>query len=210
VFTHLARGQDVTTRDAILDAALEVMRTRGLAQTTTKEIARTAGFAEGTLYNVFTDKTDLILCVLAERLPRIAIMTDGVADLVGKNSVKENLTTIVVEIARCYRAVLPMVMALFSDMELLARETEASRSRGGPGPGVIVHYVGEYLRGEQTSGRVSATMSVDAAAMTLVGACMHDAYLGSLSDRGPSEDQEAAFAPLAEGIVATVLHGICS
>jgi AcrR family transcriptional regulator len=199
----------VTTRDEILDGALEVMRTRGLGRTTTKEIASVAGFSEGTLYKLFADKAHLILAVLAERLPRIALTTEGVADLVGKNTVEENLTVMVVEIESCYRTILPTVMALFSDMELLALQIEAANTRGGPGPGVMVHYVGEYLRGEQAGGRLSGTASVDAAAFALVGACMHHAFLGTFSDLGSADYQEESFGPLAEGIVSTVLHGIC-
>src|ERR1700679_3578661 len=59
------------TRDRILDAAAHVMRTRGFARTTTKEIARAAGFSEATLYKHFQDKTDLFLAVLKERLPSL-------------------------------------------------------------------------------------------------------------------------------------------
>ncbi|MGH3995405.1 MAG: helix-turn-helix domain-containing protein, partial [Pseudonocardiaceae bacterium] len=36
----------MSTRDRILDGAAEVMRTRGLANTTTKEIAKAAGLSE--------------------------------------------------------------------------------------------------------------------------------------------------------------------
>ena len=59
------------TRDRILDAAAHVMRTRGFARTTTKEIARAAGYSEATLYKHFQDKTDLFLAVLKERLPSL-------------------------------------------------------------------------------------------------------------------------------------------
>src|ERR1700760_4013925 len=59
------------TRDRILDAAAHVMRTRGFARTTPKEIARAAGYSEATLYKHFTDKTDLFLAVLKERLPSL-------------------------------------------------------------------------------------------------------------------------------------------
>jgi AcrR family transcriptional regulator len=200
----------LTTRDAILDGALEVMRTQGLGRTTTKEIARAAGFSEATLYKVFTDKTHLILAVLAERLPQIALTPEGVAALVGKNTVKENLTAMVVEIDSCYREILPTVMSLFSDTDLLTREIAATHSRGGPGPGVIVHYVGEYLKAEQAGGRLGTTISPDAAALALVGACMHHAFLGSMSDLESGQDQDEGFGALAEGIVAAVLHGICT
>ncbi|HEY2278086.1 MAG TPA: TetR/AcrR family transcriptional regulator [Streptosporangiaceae bacterium] len=59
------------TRDRILDAAAHVMRTRGFARTTTKEIARAAGYSEATLYKHFQDKTDLFLAVPKERLPSL-------------------------------------------------------------------------------------------------------------------------------------------
>jgi AcrR family transcriptional regulator len=199
----------VTTRDAILDGALEVMRARGLARTTTKEIARAAGFSEATLYKLFTDKTDLFLCVFAERLPWGAAVRDGVSDLVGQNSVQENLTAMVVEIERLFDTSLPIAMSLFSDAELLAREAEAVHARGGLGPGIVIQRLGDYLRGEQAGGRVSATAPVDAAATALVGACMHHAFVGSFSDRGRGGDRERAFAALADGVVAAVLYGIC-
>ena len=44
-----------STRDRMLDAAYTVMRTRGLARATTKEIAREAGFSEAALYKHFED-----------------------------------------------------------------------------------------------------------------------------------------------------------
>ncbi len=52
-----ARGTD--TRQALIDAALEVFLQRGFARATTREIARTAGLAEGTIYRHFVDKYDL-------------------------------------------------------------------------------------------------------------------------------------------------------
>jgi AcrR family transcriptional regulator len=197
----------VTTRDAILDGALEVMRARGLARTTTKEIARASGFSEATLYKLFTDKTDLFLSVFAERLPQVTVMTDDVAGLVGKNTVEANLTAMLVEIERLWDASLPIAMSLFSDAGLLAREAEAVRARGGPAPGAIIQRVGDYLRGEQAAGRVSTTAPVDAAATALVGACMHHALVGSFINHGRGGGREQDFV-LAGGVVAAVLHGI--
>ena len=47
-------GED--TREALIDAALEVFLRRGFARATTREIAQTAGVAEGTIYRHFADK----------------------------------------------------------------------------------------------------------------------------------------------------------
>jgi AcrR family transcriptional regulator len=49
------------TRERILQAALELFREKGLEGTTTKEISRRAGVAEGTLFNYFKTKEDLAL-----------------------------------------------------------------------------------------------------------------------------------------------------
>jgi AcrR family transcriptional regulator len=49
------------TKLRILEAALQLFRERGLEATTTKEISRKAGIAEGTLFNYFETKEDLAL-----------------------------------------------------------------------------------------------------------------------------------------------------
>ena len=49
------------TKERILAAALELFRQQGLEGTTTKEVSRKAGIAEGTLFNYFKTKEDLAL-----------------------------------------------------------------------------------------------------------------------------------------------------
>lgn len=49
-----------------MTAAVAVLRERGMANTTTKETARTAGVAEGGIHDHFADKTDLIAASMAE------------------------------------------------------------------------------------------------------------------------------------------------
>jgi len=49
------------TKEKILAAALELFREHGLDGTTTKQISRKAGIAEGTLFNYFKTKEDLAL-----------------------------------------------------------------------------------------------------------------------------------------------------
>ncbi|MGV0026046.1 TetR/AcrR family transcriptional regulator [Phormidesmis priestleyi] len=57
-----------TTRERLLDAAERVIRTKGLAAASTREIAREAGCADGTLYNHFVDRADLFVAVFLEKL----------------------------------------------------------------------------------------------------------------------------------------------
>jgi AcrR family transcriptional regulator len=197
-----------TSREKILDGALEVMRARGLARATTKEIARAAGVSEALLYKLFTDKTDLFLCVFAERLSWRSALRDYVTDRVGKRTVAENLTAMLIEIEQLFDANLPIAMSLFSDVELMAREVEALKTRGGPGPGVLIQNVGDYLRAEQAAGRVRTGVAIDAAATTLVATSLHRAFAAYFYVGGRGEDHKKAFGDLAEGVVAVVLGGI--
>src|ERR1051326_5168978 len=48
-------------KERILAAALQLFREKGLEGTTTKEVSRKAGIAEGTLFNYFKTKEDLAL-----------------------------------------------------------------------------------------------------------------------------------------------------
>jgi AcrR family transcriptional regulator len=52
-----------TTKQRLLDAAERVIRTKGLAAASTREIAREAGCADGTLYNHFSDRADLFAII---------------------------------------------------------------------------------------------------------------------------------------------------
>ena len=56
------------TRQAILKAALEFFSEKGFHRTTTREIARRAGIAEGTMFNYFRTKEDLALYFFEKEL----------------------------------------------------------------------------------------------------------------------------------------------
>ena len=56
------------TRQAILKAALELFSRKGFQVTTTKEISKKAGIAEGTLFNYFRTKEDLALYFLEQEV----------------------------------------------------------------------------------------------------------------------------------------------
>ncbi len=198
------------TRDAILDGALRVMQTRGLARTTTKEIARAAGYSEATLYKLFADKVDLLLCVQAERLPRIGVVSDGAASLAGTGTVAGNLHQIAVEMTGFYQTVLPIAMSIFSDSDLLARHRDAVRARG-PGPEAISDGVRAYLAAEQAAGRVGPAAPVDGTAMALAGACMHQAFLWCFDGEAgvPAARGSARADAFAAGAVAAILPALC-
>ncbi|MEU8308758.1 helix-turn-helix domain-containing protein [Actinomadura sp. NPDC048955] len=107
-------------RDRILAAAVTVIRSRGIVAATTKEIARTAGVSEGSLYNHFANKTALFAAALAEVTGTARSAMAELAGSVGQNSVEENLTRLAAEMIRFYGELLPMTGPVLADPELIA------------------------------------------------------------------------------------------
>ncbi len=58
-----------TTRRKILAAALDLFRTIGFDATTTREIAKHADIASGTLFNYFPTKEAIVTCMVMEAQP---------------------------------------------------------------------------------------------------------------------------------------------
>ena len=68
--TRAARAQGLEGRDEILSAALRVFARRGYRQAAVDEIADEGGYSKGALYWHFSDKEDLLLTLLEERVDR--------------------------------------------------------------------------------------------------------------------------------------------
>lgn len=62
-------GRD--TREAIIDAALEVFAEKGFHGASLKEIAAPVGIRDSAIYHYFASKEQLVDAILAERTPRI-------------------------------------------------------------------------------------------------------------------------------------------
>lgn len=169
------------TRDDIVAAAAHIMRTRGYAHATTKEIAREAGYSEATLYKHFTDKTRIFLSVLTEQLPELTTVLSRLADSGAQRDVKENLAEAAATALEFYTANFPIAMSLFSSTELLTahrqRLVEEADGVGSMGPDLPLTLLRDYLAAEQERGRMRAGADPDAAASLLLGACFQRAFL---------------------------------
>jgi AcrR family transcriptional regulator len=166
----------MNTRDAILDAAAAVMRERGLARATTKEIARAAGYSEATLYKHFDDKQEIFLSVLKERMPSFS----SPLELVGAATVRINVAAIVEQLMKFYVLTFPIAASIFGSPELLATQRDGIRARN-VGPEGPVHAVRVYLDGEVESGRLPTNLNTDAVAKLLTGAAMQQAFLATFN-----------------------------
>jgi AcrR family transcriptional regulator len=66
-------------RNQILDAAAAVFAEKGFHRATTKQIAKTAGVSEGTIYNYFDSKADLLIGIMT-RLAELEHLDEELAD----------------------------------------------------------------------------------------------------------------------------------
>src|SRR5262249_52343524 len=129
------------TRQRILDAAQRLIEKSGFIRLTTKEIAREAGVAEGTIFKHFRRKDDLCRAVVLENSPRFqATITRQRA---GQGSVQKNLEEIALAAIRFADELIPLAATLFADSALLARHRRALQQRGG-GPKDVFDLIGRY------------------------------------------------------------------
>jgi AcrR family transcriptional regulator len=177
----------MSTRERILDAAEQILRTRGVALATTKEIAQASKVSEPTLYKYFDDKERLLLAVLRERLPGLS----RVSVRPGEGDVEDNLTDLVHAVLDFYQQSIPMLGALLADPQRMAAHREAM-NRHGAGPDKAVAIFANYLRAEQAIERINPDADPDATASLLIGACFHEAFL-----RYYAQGAAAAAAPRA-------------
>jgi AcrR family transcriptional regulator len=169
-----------------------VMRRRGLAHATTKEIAKAAGFSEATLYKTFADKIDLFLCVLTERLPKIDLVSGDLADRIGNGAVADTLRRTGEQLLAFYAESFPISASVFADSSLLVRYRDGVLARG-PGPAKVNQAVADYLRAEQRAGRIAPGAKPDAVAAALVGGCFQRAFLAAFTGEGADEERQAGF-----------------
>jgi AcrR family transcriptional regulator len=152
-------------REAILAATLQLLRERGIARLTTREVASLAGVSEASVYYHYTDRAGLLKAVFEEGLrPLQALNERGI----GGPDRLEVLTTLTSAIERFLDQALPVLNAAQSDREL--RDSLAAYMNDQDlGPHRGVRALGAYLAGEQASARVRADVDPQAVAMMLVG-----------------------------------------
>lgn len=193
----------MSTRQQILDAAERVMQARGLTGATTKEIAKEAGYAEGTIYNHFANKQELLVAVLQENLPSFVSIMQGLLERAGENSVGANLKALAQAVISYYQKIVPLSASFFADPELLNQQREWMREHGCP---LRLHQrVEAYIKLEQELGRCSKQINAMGAATLLLGACMQYVFLREFMGENPMPMPEQEFVT---NLVQTLIAGL--
>jgi AcrR family transcriptional regulator len=156
-------------RGRILEAADKVIREQGAARATTREIARAAGCAEGSIYVHFADKGELLLALIVERRPEFSRLVE-LPSFAGTASVRDNVEEFVVQVVGLLEDLLPLIAGLLADPALLARYAQRLRERQA-GPYEVMEAFRAYVRAEQREGRIDATVDPAFTASLLISAC---------------------------------------
>jgi AcrR family transcriptional regulator len=103
-------------RNQILDAAASVFAEKGFHRTTTKEIANAAGVSEGTIYNYFANKADLLVSMLT-RLVELRELTDELAGALQSDAqeflvaiFRDRMGRIIQSHEKMFQAILPEIL----------------------------------------------------------------------------------------------------
>jgi len=176
-------------RQRILDAAQRLIEEGGLFRLTTKNIARAAGCAEGTLFKYFKRKEDLCLAVVLENSPKFR--EDLARIQPGRANVRTNLIDIGLAAIRFFNKLIPLAVSLFADADLLIQHRKSMR-KGGRGPKDVFDLIARYIRGEQEAGRVNARVPPQSATALLLGACFQRVFIRQAmgEDLFPARDDD--------------------
>lgn len=164
------------TRERILDAAAKLVRTMGVAAATTKRIAAEAGVAEGSLYNHFPDKAQLLVHLVLERLPGIRDVFVRLVSDTESRPLEIRLTAALAEMIAFYDEALPILGGISADPDLL-RQCRVSLAGIGGGPQRAHEKLASILTEEQRQGRMNADADPQTIAFLLIGSCTEYAIL---------------------------------
>jgi AcrR family transcriptional regulator len=151
-------------REAIVEAALAVLREQGIANLTSREVAARAGVSDASVYYHFGDRAGLLQAVFEHGMKPLMFM----AGLEGEDlEPAAVISAAFASLERFFDDVLPVFHAAQADPELrsaLAAFVEAKHL----GPQKGVQLLGNYLRGQQEAGRVRADADADAIALLII------------------------------------------
>lgn len=171
-------------RQRILDAALGLIRERGIGRVTTREIALAAGAAEGSLFKNFGDKMGLLTELLSYELPEDqAWRAVAIEAPPGHGDLAAGLVLFMERAIDYYAAALPLNAGSLADRELLRRHQALNRERG-TGPQLALQGAVACLRGWQEAGYLDERADLYPMAVALCGGALICAYIEQLTGPG--------------------------
>jgi AcrR family transcriptional regulator len=124
-------------RQAILEAVIPLLVERG-SEVTTKEIARAAGIAEGTIFGVFADKRSLFLAAAEEAMNPADGEQAFDAALAGVPDLREGVIVVTGRVLERMRLTMSVMMAVRPQLIAAFHEEKAAGRKPELGPPAFV------------------------------------------------------------------------
>jgi AcrR family transcriptional regulator len=196
--TKPARGRP-SRRPEIIAATEALIRTRGLASTTTRAIAEQAGCSEAALYVHFDNRLTLLLAVLEESLPDMLVPLHALEQSIGARTPKQNLVQALRAVFAFHQRVVPMLCGLFADPQLLTayRDSLATRNKGPHG---AIARLQKYISAEQSLGRIHKSIDAETAATMLMASSFFKSFVSKFF--GAPTPSTAVFKKLVTAAIA--------
>jgi AcrR family transcriptional regulator len=192
----------MNTRQNLLEATRRIIEERGISRVTTKEIAREAGCAEGTLYKHFEHKEDLFLATIHENIP---LFIETLQDYQpGQNTIQENLTAIALAVLKYYGQILPLAASFFADIDLMKRYRKVMEELN-VGPMRVYERVAAYIAEEQKCNRIKPEQDPIGIATLLLGPCFQYAFQIHFLGKKPFPTSDVEYV---EGVVGILCAGL--
>jgi AcrR family transcriptional regulator len=186
-------------RPEIIAATEALIRTRGLASTTTRAIAEQAGCSEAALYVHFDNRLTLLLAVLEESLPDMLVPLQALEQSIGTRTPQQNLAVGLRAIFAFHERVVPMLCGLFADPQLLTAYRESLTTRN-KGPHGAIARLQKYISAEQKLGRIHKSIDAETAATILMASSFFKAFVSKFF--GVPTPSAAAFKKIVAAAIA--------
>jgi AcrR family transcriptional regulator len=196
--TKATRGRP-SRRPEIIAATEALIRTRGLASTTTRAIAEQAGCSEAALYVHFDNRLTLLLAVLEESLPDMLVPLQALEQSIGTRTPQQNLAVGLRAIFAFHERVVPMLCGLFADPQLLTAYRESLTTRN-KGPHGAIARLQKYISAEQKLGRIHKSIDAEIAATILMASSFFKAFVSKFF--GVATPSAAAFKKIVAAAIA--------
>ncbi len=119
------------TRREILDAGADLFRSQGYSDTNLGDVAAFVGIGRTTLYEYFTDKEDILVHIVEDRIP--GVVDAMLVDLPTEYSVRDRLSELLVRGLRYVSSDIDLGSMLMREMSKLSRSAQGriARAHGG-------------------------------------------------------------------------------
>ena len=196
-----------------MDAALRVFTERGFARATTREIAATAGVAEGTIYRHFADKHALFREVFVSVMVGMEEELRRLPERAGSGTVRGNLEYLFGLLATLQERSAPLMASMSSDPELAGTFAAhvADNALEGFELSTPLTMVAAYIRAEQELGRIRGDVDATEAAAAVVAVPFAGGVERTLSLRLPGQQVSRAgggFEAQAGGVLDILARGL--